>query len=54
MARKSPRSAWRNARAMEELVAYSERRVRAGIAALPDGRYEAMDVLETDDSIMWH
>ena len=27
--------------AMDELVAYSERRVRAGIAALPDGRYEA-------------
>src|SRR5216110_2672004 len=27
--------------AMEELHAYSERRVRAGIAALPDGRFEA-------------
>ncbi len=37
------------AAAMDELVAYSERRVRAGIAALPDGRYEASDVLETDD-----
>ena len=32
--------------AMDELHAYSERRVRAGIAALPDGRYEAMDVIE--------
>jgi N-methylhydantoinase B len=35
------------AAAMEELVAYSERRVRAGIAALPDGRYEANERLET-------
>ncbi len=35
--------------AMGELIAYSERRVRAGIAALPDGRYEARDVLETAD-----
>ena len=33
--------------AMEELVAYSERRVRAGIAALPDGRYEATELLES-------
>jgi N-methylhydantoinase B len=32
--------------AMEELFAYSERRMRAGIEALPDGRYEATDVLE--------
>ena len=32
--------------AMDELLAYSERRMRAGIAALPDGRYEATDVLE--------
>ena len=32
--------------AMDELYAYSERRIRAGIAALPDGRYEACDVLE--------
>jgi N-methylhydantoinase B len=32
--------------AMEELYAYSERRMRAGIAALPDGRYEEHDVLE--------
>ena len=35
------------AAAMADLIAYSERRVRAGIAALPDGRYEAADVLET-------
>ena len=35
------------AAAMDELVAYSERRVRAGIAALPDGRYEATELLET-------
>jgi N-methylhydantoinase B len=34
---------------MDELLAYSERRVRAGIAALPDGRYEGRDVLETAD-----
>jgi len=34
------------AAAMDELVAYSERRVRAGIAALPDGRYEAFERLE--------
>jgi N-methylhydantoinase B len=32
--------------AMDELYAYSERMMRAGIAALPDGRYEARDVLE--------
>src|SRR5437588_5297333 len=36
----------RAAAAMDELHAYSERRVRAGIAALPDGRFEASDVLE--------
>lgn len=34
------------AAAMDELFAYSERRMRAGIAALPDGRFEAHDVLE--------
>jgi N-methylhydantoinase B len=34
---------------MDELFAYSERVVRAGIAALPDGRYEAEDVLEPAD-----
>ncbi len=32
--------------AMDELHAYSERVMRAGIAALPDGRYVARDVLE--------
>ena len=32
--------------AMDELFAYSERRMRAGITALPDGRFQARDVLE--------
>jgi N-methylhydantoinase B len=32
--------------AMDELYAYSERAMRAGIAQLPDGRYAARDVLE--------
>src|SRR3954471_11392255 len=32
--------------AMDELYAYSERSMRTGISALPDGRYEARDVLE--------
>jgi N-methylhydantoinase B len=32
--------------AMDELFAYSERRMRAGITALPDGRFEGRDVLE--------
>jgi N-methylhydantoinase B len=36
----------RVAAAMDELYAYSERRVRAAIAGLPDGRFEASDVLE--------
>ena len=35
--------------AMDELFAYSERRMRAGIDALPDGRYEATDLLEGID-----
>jgi N-methylhydantoinase B len=39
----------RVAAAMDGLYAYSERVVRAGIAALPDGRYEAEDVLEATD-----
>jgi N-methylhydantoinase B len=34
------------AAAMDELHAYSERRVRAAVATLPDGRYEAADILE--------
>jgi N-methylhydantoinase B len=36
--------------AMSELYDYAERRVRAAIAALPDGRYEACDVLEAGAS----
>jgi len=35
--------------AMAELYAYSERVVRAAIAELPDGRFEASDVLEAAD-----
>jgi N-methylhydantoinase B len=37
------------ARAMDELHDYAERRVRAAIAELPDGRFEAADALETDE-----
>jgi N-methylhydantoinase B len=33
---------------MEEILAYSERRTRAALAALPDGTYRAEDVLEAD------
>jgi N-methylhydantoinase B len=33
---------------MEEILDYAERRTRAALAALPDGRYEAEDVLEDD------
>lgn len=36
----------RMATAMDELHAYSERVVRAAVQRLPDGRYEARDVLE--------
>jgi N-methylhydantoinase B len=32
--------------AMDELYSYSERAMRAGIARLPEGRYEATDVME--------
>ena len=35
--------------AMEELHAYSERLTRAGIERIPDGRYEAADVLEAPE-----
>ena len=35
--------------AMDELLDYSERVVRAGIDRLPDGRYEARDVLEAPE-----
>jgi N-methylhydantoinase B len=39
----------RVAAAMDELYDYSERRVRAAVTRLPDGRYEAVDVLEPID-----
>ena len=39
----------RVAAAMDELFAYSERMVRAALAALPDGRGEAEDVVEAVD-----
>jgi N-methylhydantoinase B len=39
----------RVAAAMDELYAYSERRVRAAVAELSDGRYAAREVLETRD-----
>jgi N-methylhydantoinase B len=35
--------------AMDELYAYSERRVRAAVSRLPDGRFEATDTLEAAD-----
>jgi N-methylhydantoinase B len=35
--------------AMDALYEYSERRVRAAIAELPDGRYEAGDVVEEEE-----
>jgi N-methylhydantoinase B len=35
--------------AMNDLLAYSERAVRAGIARLPEGRFEATDVLEATE-----
>jgi N-methylhydantoinase B len=38
--------------AMDELLAYSERVVRAAIAELPDGRYEAVDHLESADGLV--
>src|SRR6266545_4001134 len=37
--------------AMDELYAYSERLVRAGIAAMPDGCYEAADFLDDGTKI---
>ena len=39
----------RVAAAMNELLAYSERVVRSAIRELPDGRYEASDLLEVPD-----
>jgi len=41
----------RAAAAMDELYGYSERLVRAGIAAMPDGRYEGTDLLDDDTKI---
>jgi len=37
--------------AMDELYAYSDRRVRGAIRALPDGRFEATDALEAADGV---
>jgi N-methylhydantoinase B len=42
----------RLAAAMEELLAYSERVVRAGVSALPDGRYEGEDVVEAAEGLL--
>jgi N-methylhydantoinase B len=39
----------RVAAAMDELFAYSERLVRSAIAELPDGRYDAQDVVEAPE-----
>ena len=36
-------------RSMDELHRYAERRVRAAVAELPDGRFEASDWLEAED-----
>jgi len=38
-----------SSRRWTELHDYAERRVRAAIAALPDGRFEASDVLEAEE-----
>ena len=42
----------RVADAMSELLAYSERVVRAAIHALPDGRFEGADLIETADGLL--
>jgi N-methylhydantoinase B len=42
----------RVASAMDELYAYSERVVRAAIAELPNGRYEATDSLEAPEGLL--
>ena len=42
----------RVAAAMDELYAYSERMVRAAIAALPDGRWSGEDVVEAVDGAL--
>jgi N-methylhydantoinase B len=36
------------AEAMDEILAYAERRTRAALAEMPDGRYEAEDLMEDD------
>jgi N-methylhydantoinase B len=38
--------------AMDELFSYGERRVRAAIRELPDGRFEASDVLEASEGLL--
>src|SRR6188472_1357096 len=42
----------RVAAAMDELYAYSERMVRAALVRLPDGRWEAEDVLEAREGLL--
>jgi N-methylhydantoinase B len=42
----------RVAAAMDELLAYSERAVRAAIRQLPDGRFEGADALETPSGLL--
>jgi N-methylhydantoinase B len=42
----------RVAAAMEELLAYSERVVRAALRELPDGRFEGADALETPGGLL--
>jgi N-methylhydantoinase B len=42
----------RVAKAMEELLAYSERVVRSAIAELPRGRFEAVDALEGPEGLL--
>jgi N-methylhydantoinase B len=46
------RGAARVAAAMDELYAYSERLVRAAIARLPDGRWQASDVVEAPEGAL--
>ncbi len=48
----SRRGRARVAAAMDELLAYSERVVRAELRKLPDGRYEGADALETPDGLL--
>ena len=48
----SRRGRARVAAAMDELLAYSERVVRAELRKLPDGRYEGADALETADGLL--